>query len=128
MTNTGELLNKIMRAGNFHEKEYLVEIDRNVTRTFTERMQEGVYLKELDVTTRPCRVNKTGERQFSIVLTQGLNRQIRRMCQALGCKVVSLKRIRIMNVELGDLPSGEYRELSDREIDTLYQMTRKSRS
>ena len=92
MTNQGDLVNRIMRAGNRHEKEYLVKTDQPVTEAFIESMSAGVYLKELDVTTRPCRAEKTGVREFRIVLTQGLNRQIRRMCEAHGFKVERLKR------------------------------------
>lgn len=128
MTNNGEILNKIMRAGNFHEKEYLVEIDRNVTRGFVEKMQKGVFLQELGVTTRPCKVKKTGERQFSIILTQGLNRQIRRMCKENGCRVVSLKRIRIMNIHLGNLKTGEYRNVTEEEMEVLFEQIKESRA
>lgn len=128
MTNNGDILNKIMRAGNHHEKEYLVETDRPVEEGFLRKMREGVELSELNVKTRPCRVEKTGKYTFRIVLTQGLNRQIRRMCQALGCQVVSLKRVRIMNICLGHLKTGEYRRVTDSEIETLYEMLRESRS
>lgn len=128
MTNNGEILNKIMRAGNYHEKEYEVEIDRPVTERFIQKMQQGVWLEELKVKTRACKVRKIGERKFSIVLTQGLNRQIRRMSQALGCKVIRLKRVRIMNISLGTLKTGEYREVSDAEIEELYERIKESRS
>ena len=119
MTNQGDLVNRIMRAGNRHEKEYLVKTDQPVTEAFIESMSAGVYLKELDVTTRPCRAEKTGVREFRIVLTQGLNRQIRRMCEAHGFKVERLKRVRIMNIRLGGLKTGEYREVSGREYGEL---------
>lgn len=128
MTNNGEILNKIMRAGNYHEKEYLVEVDRPITEVFVEKMAAGVYLRELKVMTRPCRVEKIGKRSFRIVLTQGLNRQIRRMCRELGYQVRSLKRVRIMNISLGNLKTGEYRPVTDAEMETLYEMIRKSRS
>lgn len=128
MTNYGEILNKIMRAGNYHEKEYQVEIDRPVTEQFLKKMSRGVWLEELHRKTRPCKVCRLGERQFSIILTQGLNRQIRRMCQACGAKVKSLKRIRIMSLELGDLKTGEYRELTDAEIAKLYEEIKESRA
>ena len=128
MTNQGDLVNRIMRAGNRHEKESLVKTDQPVTETFIESMSAGVYLKELDVTTRPCRAEKTGVREFRIVLTQGLNRQIRRMCEAHGFKVERLKRVRIMNIRLGGLKTGEYREVSGREygdclLYTSYSLT-----
>lgn len=119
MTNQGDLLNKVMRAGNYHEKEYVVTVDKEVTPEFIRRMSEGVFLKELNTKTRPCRVEKAGEKRFRIVLTQGLNRQIRRMCAQFGYRVVRLVRVRIMNIELGDLPSGEYRHLTKREFSAL---------
>lgn len=128
MTNNGELLNKMMRAGNYHEKEYEVEVDRPISDTFVKKMASGVYLSELDVTTRPCRVEKMGRKRFRIVLTQGLNRQIRRMCQAFGYRVTKLKRVRIMNISLGNLSLGAYRKVTDEEMETLYEMVRKSRS
>lgn len=115
MTNQGDLVNKIMRSGNAHEKEYQVVVDRPVTAEFLTRMEKGVRLKELDRTTLPCKVRKTGDKRFSIVLTQGLNRQIRRMCEACGCHVRSLKRVRVMNICLGDLKSGEYRQVEGAE-------------
>ncbi len=115
MTNQGDLVNKIMRSGNAHEKEYQVVVDRPVTAEFLVRMEKGVRLKELDRTTLPCKVRKTGDKRFSIVLTQGLNRQIRRMCEACGCHVRSLKRVRVMNLCLGDLKSGEYRQVEGAE-------------
>ena len=128
MTNHGDILNKIMRAGNYHEKEYEVEIDRPVTEKFIHKMQQGVWLSQLEVKTRPCKVKKIGEKKFSIILTQGLNRQIRRMCQECGCKVLRLKRVRIMNISLGNLKTGEYREVSDQEIEELYERIKESRS
>ena len=115
MTNQGSLVNKMMRSGNAHEKEYLVKVNRPVTDDFIRTMKKGVFLPELNVTTKPCFVTKAGEKAFRIVLTQGLNRQIRRMCSQLGFEVRMLKRMRIMNIELGDLKHGAYRELSKRE-------------
>lgn len=128
MTNNGELLNKMMRAGNYHEKEYEVEVDHSISDAFLKKMASGVYLKELDTSTRPCRVEKMGQRRFRIILTQGLNRQIRRMCQTFGYKVTKLKRVRIMNITLGNLPVGAYRKVTNDEMETLYEMVRKSRS
>lgn len=128
MTNQGDLVNKIMRSGNAHEKEYLVTVNRPVTAEFIRKMEKGVFLSELDVTTRPCRVAKTGEKAFSIILTQGLNRQIRRMCQELGFEVRTLRRIRIMNIELGDLKPGAYRLLSKKEYSRLMETLKKSSS
>ncbi len=115
MTNQGSLVNKIMRSGNAHEKEYLVKVNRPVTDEFILKMKKGVFLPDLNVTTKPCRVSKAGEKAFRIILTQGLNRQIRRMCGQLGFEVRMLKRMRIMNIELGDLKPGAYRELSKKE-------------
>ena len=122
MTNQGELSDLLMRGRNRHEKEYVVRVDTVVTADFLSSMERGVYLKELNVTTRKCRAWKTGEDSFHIILTQGLNRQIRRMCMAEGCRVKSLKRIRIMNVELGELKSGEYRALDGQELAQLKRL------
>ncbi|MDO4322396.1 MAG: pseudouridine synthase [Lachnospiraceae bacterium] len=119
MTNNGDILNKIMRAGNYHEKEYLVTVDKEITPEFLKKMAEGVYLRELEVKTRPCRVELAGEKRFRIVLTQGLNRQIRRMCETLHYKVTRLVRVRIMNIELGDLRPGEYRSITRAEWASL---------
>ena len=119
MTNQGKLADALSRSRNGHEKEYVVSVDRPVTRDFISRMEKGVFLEELGVTTRPCRVTKSGENTFHIVLTQGLNRQIRRMCASLGYRVESLKRIRIMNITLGDLKTGQSRELTGEELTAL---------
>ena len=115
MTNQGDLVNKIMRGGNAHEKEYIVEIDRPVTRAFLKKMSGGVWLRELNRTTLPCRLQPLGEKQFRIVLVQGLNRQIRRMCRACGCSVVNLRRVRVMNILLGDLKPGCWRQVQGEE-------------
>lgn len=115
MTNQGGLVNDIMRGSHYHEKEYVVQVGGKVSRSFIEKMSAGVYLSELDRTTRPCKVWKTGEAAFRIILTQGWNRQIRRMCQELGEKVVGLERVRIMNLELGDLAPGQYRSITPEE-------------
>ena len=124
MTNDGDLINGMMRARYAHEKEYKVRVNKEVTPEFIEKMSRGVHIrdkqKKLDAVTRPCTVKKTGKYTFSIILTQGLNRQIRRMCEALGYKVDVLKRIRIMNVELGDLKPGQVRELTEQELKELY--------
>lgn len=128
MTNQGNILNKMMKAGNYHEKEYVVTVDKTVTPDFIRRMSEGVWLKELNTKTRPCRVEKAGEKRFRIVLTQGLNRQIRRMCEFFGYHVVKLVRVRIMNVELGDLPSGKYRHLTKQELSGLQAALKNSQN
>lgn len=119
MTNQGELANEIMHAGNFHEKEYLVTVDQPFNAAFLKKMREGVELKELGVTTRPCQVEATGVKSFKIILTQGLNRQIRRMCAELGYRVVTLKRIRIMNIHLGKLNTGDFRRVTPQEMEEL---------
>lgn len=120
MTNDGELMDQILRARNYHEKEYIVRVNRPVTMDFLSRMRKGVPI--LDTVTRPCKVEKIGSNMFKIVLTQGLNRQIRRMCEALDYRVRWLKRVRIMNINLGQLPVGEYREVTGKELDELMQM------
>lgn len=124
MTNNGDIINKMMRAGNRHEKEYKVTVDKEITKEFVERMAAGVEI--LDTVTRPCEVKRIGKYTFSIILTQGLNRQIRRMCEALGYQVKELVRLRIMNIELGNLKEGEYRKLTDEELDGLYEQIRDS--
>lgn len=128
MTNQGDLVNKIMRAGNYHEKEYLVTVDRIVTERFLEDMASPVYLKELGVTTRSCVTEKTGKYTFRIILTQGYNRQIRRMCETFGYTVKRLKRIRIMNFLLGNLKEGEYREATAEEMKILLGLIKDSSS
>ena len=125
MTNHGDILNKIMRAGNYHEKEYLVTIDRPVTEEIVRKMAGG-GIPGLDQVTRPCKVEKTGKYTLRIILTQGLNRQIRRMCEYCGCRVMRLRRVRIMNILLGNLRPGEYRKITGQEIETLYDMLRGS--
>ncbi len=121
MTNDGALIDAMMRGSNRHEKEYIVKLKREYSGNFTEKMAAGVYLPELGQTTRPCRAEPLGKYTIRLVLTQGLNRQIRRMCKALDNEVVSLKRVRIMNVRLAGLAPGEYRELSETEKKALYQ-------
>lgn len=126
MTNDGSLIQGLMRAANFHEKEYVVKVDQEITDDFITQMSSGMYLPELEKHTRPCRVEKIGKYTFSIILTQGLNRQIRRMCQQLGYQVKQLKRIRIANIHLGKLKPGEYRRLSDQELETLYSKVKQN--
>lgn len=129
MTNQGDLVNRIMKSVNGHEKEYLVWIDRPVTPEIIQKLKKGVYLPELEVKTKPCRAEKTGEKSFRIVLTQGLNRQIRRMCEEAGCHVKKLKRVRIMNIELGDLKEGESRPVTKREYaELMRQLERMERN
>ena len=117
LTSDGEIVNRMLRAAGGHEKEYEVTIDRPVTPEFVKRMMAGVPI--LDTVTLPCKVRKTGERSFNIILVQGLNRQIRRMCEALGANVTHLRRIRIMNLRLGSLKPGEWREVTPEEMKAL---------
>ncbi|MCR5720760.1 MAG: pseudouridine synthase [Lachnospiraceae bacterium] len=119
MTNDGDLIQKMMKGENAHEKEYVVKVNRPIYQEMIDKMEKGVYLKELKTTTRPCKVKKLSKDTFSIVLTQGLNRQIRRMCEVFNAKVITLKRVRVVNVVLSGLKPGEYRQLSHEEIDSL---------
>lgn len=126
LTNNGDIVNKIMKASAFHEKEYIVTVNKNITDDFIYKMSNGIHLRDtrngkviLDEVTRKCKVNKINKRTFDIILTQGLNRQIRRMCRELGYNVVALKRVRIMNILLGDLRTGQYRRITDDEYREL---------
>lgn len=123
LTNDGDIVNKILRARNHHEKEYIVTVDRPIREGFVEQMAGGVPI--LDTVTRPCEVEQIGRRTFRIILTQGLNRQIRRMCEHLGYEVVRLKRVRIMNIEL-DLAPGEWRNLTEEELTELQSLLAES--
>ncbi len=123
MTNDGDLIDRMMRARNYHEKEYVVKVNHRITEAFVNKMSEGVYLDELEVQTRPCEVEQIGDYTFRIILTQGLNRQIRRMCTALGYKVESLMRVRVMNIEVGNLKPGEYRRIEGEELKCLYRLS-----
>ncbi len=126
MTNDGDIVNKILRAGNSHEKEYFVKVDRPITSEFIRRMGNGVPLDELETTTKKCFVEQVSRFVFRIILVQGLNRQIRRMCEYLDYEVMELKRERIMNIELGDLPYGEWRDLTKEELQGLKDAVAKS--
>lgn len=117
LTNDGSIVNNILKGSNYHEKEYVVKVDKPVTDDFIKKMSTGVRI--IDQVTRPCKVAKVKKHVFNIVLTQGLNRQIRRMCGELGYNVQKLKRIRIMNIELGNLPVGQYRKVTDSELKEL---------
>jgi len=121
LTNDGDLIKAMMRGSSHQEKEYVVKVDREISKEFLDKMTHGIYLKDLDVTTKPCKIEQIGKFTFKIILTQGLNRQVRRMCAACGFQVRSLKRIRVMHVELGNLKSGEYVELSDTDVERLYR-------
>ena len=117
LTNDGDIVNKILRAGNNHEKEYVVTVDKPVTPDFVNKMANGVRI--MGTVTKKCIVKQEGKKRFRIILTQGLNRQIRRMCQALGYNVETLKRVRIMNMQLGTLPAGKWRYFTTDEIKTI---------
>ena len=121
MTNQGSLTNSLLRAANYHEKEYIVKVNKDIDDDFINKMSNGIYLYELKTKTRKCKVKKLNKNTFSIVLTQGLNRQIRRMCLACGMKVQKLNRVRIVNIKLDGLALGAYRNLSDEEIKKLYK-------
>ena len=124
LTNDGSIVNKILRAENKHEKEYKVTVDKEITEEFLKKMAAGVPI--LDTVTRPCTVKKIGKYTFSIILTQGLNRQIRRMCEALGYEVKDLLRVRVMNITLDGLKDGQYRKLTDQELNELYDQLKDS--
>ena len=117
LTNDGDIVNKILRAENNHEKEYIVTVNKGISEEFLKGMANGVHI--LETKTKPCRIRKIGDRTFNIILTQGLNRQIRRMCQAFDYRVVELQRIRIMNIRLGNLKLGKWRNLTIGELQEL---------
>ena len=120
LTNDGDIVNKILRAGNGHEKEYIVTVDKPIHSDFIQKMRAGV--KIMGVTTQKCFVKQDGDNRFRIVLTQGLNRQIRRMAEALGYKVIALKRIRIMNINIAGLQPGKWRYFTPQEINAINEM------
>lgn len=122
MTNDGDIVNDILRAENNHEKEYIVHVDRKLSHDFCEKMAKGVPI--LDTVTKPCVVKKISDKSFKIILTEGLNRQIRRMCEYFGYQVSHLKRIRIMHIKL-DIPVGKYRSLTDQEKTKLFELLKK---
>lgn len=122
MTNDGNLIDAMMKGSNGHEKEYIVRTRSRISDADLEYFRKGVRLKELDVTTRPCKVERLGDYTFRIILTQGLNRQIRRMCRAVGNEVKKLKRIRVLNIRLGAMKPGEQRIISGEELEELYNM------
>jgi 23S rRNA pseudouridine2604 synthase len=124
LTNDGDIVNKILRARNYHEKEYLVKVDKPINNYFLDNMRKGVPI--LDQITRRCFVQRLSDLEFKIILTQGLNRQIRRMCEHLGYEVKNLKRVRIMDIKLSDLPKGKWRHLSEREVKSLTLSTKNS--
>lgn len=122
LTNMGEISNKVLKARNYHEKEYIVTVDKKITDRFLKCLREGIYLKDLETTTRPCKVWKTKDKEFHIILTQGLNRQIRRMCKECHYKVTDLFRIRIMNLDIRGIKEGKYREIKELEYNELLKI------
>lgn len=120
LTNDGDLIDAMMRGSGGHEKEYVVKVNKEITRDFLEKMAAGVYLSELDLTTRPCQTQGIGKFTFRIILTQGVNRQIRRMATELGYHVNAIKRVRIVNIQLANLKPGEYRQIKGEELQVLY--------
>lgn len=122
MTNDGDLIDKMMRGANGHEKEYIVRVRSRIPDADLEHFRKGVRLRDLGATTRPCKVERLGDYTFRIILTQGLNRQIRRMCRAVGNEVVKLKRVRVLNIELGSMKPGEQRIIRGDELQELYRM------
>jgi 23S rRNA pseudouridine2604 synthase len=126
LTNNGDIVNKILRAGNEHEKEYIVTVNQKLTPDFAAKMSKGVNI--LGTTTLPCKVRTLSGKSFSIILKQGLNRQIRRMCEVFGYEVVQLKRIRIMNIQLGNIALGKWRYLSEPEMNELMKMIAHSKN
>ena len=121
MTNDGDLIDAMMRGSNGHEKEYIVRTKSRILDADLERFRKGIFLRDLEVKTRPCRVERLGDYTFRITLTQGLNRQIRRMCKAVGNEVKKLKRVRVLNVELGAMKPGEQRRIRGEELEELYR-------
>lgn len=121
LTDDGDLIQAMMKGSANHEKEYVVRVEKEISADFVEKMGQGVYLEDLGVTTKPCKIERIGKYTFRIVLTQGLNRQIRRMVKACGNRVTELKRERVMYVTLGKLKPGEYRELSKEDVERLYR-------
>jgi len=120
LTNDGDIVNKILRAGNRNEKEYIVRVRQRLTPIFIEKMANGIPI--LDTVTKRCKVQYINDYTFRIILTQGLNRQIRRMCEYLNYEVATLKRVRVMNIKLGDLRVGEWKELKKRDVDYIFKM------
>ncbi|MGN0376786.1 MAG: pseudouridine synthase [Suilimivivens sp.] len=122
LTNDGDLIEAMMRGSAGHEKEYVVKVNKEITEQFLKDMACGVYLKELNLTTRPCKIEKIGKFTFRIILTQGVNRQIRRMAEELSYHVNAIKRVRVVNIELAKLKPGEFRQVKNEELQVLYNM------
>ena len=124
LTNDGDLIEAMMRGSAGHEKEYIVKVNKEITDEFVMKMSAGIYLRELNLTTKPCQVEKTGKFTFRIILTQGVNRQIRRMAKELGYQVSSIKRVRVVNIQLANLKPGQFRQVKNEELQVLYNQCR----
>jgi len=122
LTNDGDLIDSMMRGSNHHEKEYIVKVHKEITDEFIAQMSQGVFLEELKIQTRPCKVEQIGKFTFRIILTQGVNRQIRRMAETLNFKVTAIKRIRVVNIKLEKLQVGQYRQILGEELAELYRL------
>ena len=122
MTNDGDLIHKLMKSSNNHEKEYMVKVTKELPQDFKEKMEAGIFIKELNQKTRPCEVEVLGKFTFRIVITQGLNRQIRRMCEALELRVNVLQRVRVANIKIGKLRPGTFRRITSDELEELYSL------
>lgn len=122
LTNDGELIEAMMRGSAAHEKEYVVKVDKEITDIFLKSLENGVFLPELNLKTRPCKAEMIGKYTFRIVLTQGVNRQIRRMAKELGYRVYAIKRVRVINIQLADLKPGQYRRIIGNELQSLYNL------
>lgn len=122
LTNDGDLIREMMRGSAGHEKEYIVRVNKEITDVFLKTLENGVFLPELDIKTKPCKTEKTGKFSFRIILTQGVNRQIRRMTKELGYHVYAIKRVRVVNINLADLKPGQYRRISGNELQMLYNL------
>ena len=125
LTNDGDLIDAMMRGSAGHEKEYVVKVNKEITEEFLEKMAAGVYLQELKIKTKPCQIEIIGKFTFKIILTQGVNRQIRRMAEEIGYKVTAIKRIRVVNIQLASLKPGEFRQISGDELRVLYNSCQK---
>lgn len=128
LTNDGDLIEAMMRGSAGHEKEYIVKVDKEITENFLTQIAAGVHLKELNLTTRPCKTEKIGKFTFRVILTQGVNRQIRRMAEELSYHVTAIKRVRVVNIELANLKPGEFRQIKNEELQVLYNLCRKDRT
>ncbi len=127
LTNDGDLIDSMMRGSMGHEKEYIVKVNKEITKKFLMQMAEGVYLRELKIKTKPCQAEQIGKFTFRIVLTQGVNRQIRRMSEELGYKVIALKRVRVVNIQLANLKPGQFRQVTGAELEELYHICQKGK-